>query len=166
MLRTMTSIVLILSFISTQFFFYGVTMPVKNVFADNDSILLTLENASFVPLSNVYGNQVTMSVKYQVNDESLEGEKVNGIMKLYSTNRKLIRSSSFSDGFTAKKKREKSRQKLFKTTIRDPAIQSLTANVTFTDIKKSDVISNVVTTSIFTKKIAGISSHRIRRAVK
>ena len=86
MLRTRTSIVLILAFISMQFFFYGAKMSAKNVFADNDSILLTLENASFVPLSNVDGNQVTMSVKYQVNDESLEGEKVNGIMKLYSTN--------------------------------------------------------------------------------
>ena len=45
-----------------------------------------------------------MSVKYQVNDESLEGEKVNGIMKLYSRNGSLIHSSSFPDGFTAKKK--------------------------------------------------------------
>ena len=139
-----------LSFISTQFFFYGVTMPVKNVFADNDSILLTLENASFVPLSNVHGNQVTMSVKYLVNDESLEGEKVNGIMKLYSTNGSLIHSSSFSDGFTAKKK---GGTEDFKTTIRDPAIQSLTANVTFTDIKKSDAISNVVTTQLQLKKL-------------
>ena len=150
MLGTRTSIVLMLSFISTQFFFYGVTMPVKNVFADNDSILLTLENASFVPLSNVHGNQVTMSVKYQVNDESLEGEKVNGIMKLYSTNGSLIHSSSFSDGFTAKKK---GGTEDFKTTIRDPAIQSLTANVTFTDIKKSDAISNVVTTQLQLKKL-------------
>ena len=150
MLGIRTSIVLMLSFISTQFFFYGVTMPVKNVFADNDSILLTLENASFVPLSNVHGNQVTMSVKYQVNDESLEGEKVNGIMKLYSTNGSLIRSSSFSDGFTAKKK---GGTEDFKTTIRDPAIQSLTANVTFTDIKKSDAISNVVTTHLQLKKL-------------
>ena len=145
MLRTMTSIVLMLSFISTQFIFYGVTMPIKNVFADNDSIQLTLENASFVPLSNVHGNQVTMSVKYQVNDESLEGEKVNGIMKLYSTNGSLIHSSSFPDGFTAKKK---GGTEDFKTTIRDPTIQSLTANVTFTDIKKTETVSNVLTTKL------------------
>ena len=163
MLRIRTSIVLMLSFISTQFFFYGVTMPIKNVFADNDSILLTLENASFVPLSNVHGNQVTMSVKYQVNDESLEGEKVNGIMKLYSTNGSLIHSSSFSDGFTAKKK---GGTEDFKTTIRDPAIQSLTANVTFTDIKKSDAISNVVTTQLQLKKLPVSAAYRIRRAVK
>ena len=150
MLRTRTSIVLILAFISMQFFFYGAKMSAKNVFADNDSILLTLENASFVPLSNVDGNQVTMSVKYQVNDESLEGEKINGIMKLYSTNGSLIHSSSFPDGFTAKKK---GGTEDFKTTLRDPTIQSLTANVTFTDMKKSDAISNVITTHLQLKKL-------------
>ena len=148
--RTRTAIVLILAFISIQFFYYGA--KAKNVFADNDSILLTLENASFVPLSNVDGNQVTMSVKYQVNDESLEGEKINGIMKLYSTNGSLIHSSSFPDGFTAKKK---GGSEDFKTTIRDPTIQSLTANVTFTDIKKSDAISNVITTHLQLKKLPG-----------
>ena len=103
-----------------------------------------------MPLSNVHGNQATMSVKYQVNDESLEGEKVNGIMKLYSTNGSLIHSSSFPDGFTAKKK---GGTEDFKTTIRDPTIQSLTANVTFTDIKKTETISNVVTTNLQLKKL-------------
>ena len=145
MLKTCTSIILVLAFLLCQS-----KVLTVNVFADKDSILLTLENASFVPLSNVHGNQVTMSVKYQVNDESLEGEKVNGIMKLYSTNGSLIHSSSFPDGFTAKKK---GGTEDFKTTIRDPTIQSLTANVTFTNIKKSDAISNVITTHLQLKKI-------------
>ena len=96
-----------------------------------------------------------MSVKYQVNDESLEGEKVNGIMKLYSTNGSLIHSSSFPDGFTAKKK---GGTEDFKTNIRDPAIQSLTANVTFTDIKKTEAVSNVLATNL-QLKIVGTSSH-------
>ena len=77
MLKTGTSIILVLAFLLCQSKVFT-----ANVFADKDSILLTLENASFVPLSNVHGNQVSMSVRYQVNDESLEGEKVNGIMKL------------------------------------------------------------------------------------
>jgi hypothetical protein len=149
MLRTGTSIVFIIAFISTQFMLYGAEILTTNVFGDNDSILLTLANASFVPLSNVHGNQVIVSVKYQVNDNSLEGENVNGIMKLYSTNGSLIHSSSFPDGFTAKKK---GGTEDFKTTIRDPTIQSLTANVTFTDIKKSETVSNVITTNLQLKK--------------
>jgi hypothetical protein len=143
MLKTATSIIFVLAFL-----FCG--SLTTNVFSDKDSILLTLENASFVPLSNVHGNQVTMSVKYQVNDESLEGEKVNGIMKLYSTNGSLIHSSSFPNGFTAKKK---GGTEDFKTTIRDGTIQSLTANVTFTDIKKSEIISNAITTNLQLKKL-------------
>ena len=140
MLKTCTSIIFVLAFLLCQS-----KVLTVNVFADKDSILLTLENASFVPLSNVHGNQVTMSVKYQVNDESLEGEKVNGIMKLYATNGSLIHSSSFPDGFTAKKK---GGTEDFKTTIRDPTIQSLTANVTFTDLKKTETVSNVLTTNL------------------
>ena len=146
MLKIGTSIIFVLAFLLCQS-----KVLTANVFADNDSILLTLENASFVPLSNVHGNQVTMSVKYQVNDESLEGEKVNGIMKLYSTNGSLIHSSSFPDGFTAKKK---GGTEDFKTTIRDPTIQSLTANLTFTDIKKTETVSNVLTTNLQLKKLS------------
>jgi hypothetical protein len=146
MLKTATSIIFALAFLLFQS-----KVLTANVFADKDSILLTLENSSFVPLSNVHGNQVTMSVKYQVNDESLEGEKVNGIMKLYSTNGSLIHSSSFPDGFTAKKK---GGTEDFKTTIRDPAIQSLTANVTFTDLKKTETVSNVLTTNLQLKNLS------------
>ena len=42
----------------------------------------------------------------------------------------------------------------FKTTIRDPTIQSLTANVTFTDIKKTETVSNVLTTNLHAKKLS------------
>jgi hypothetical protein len=67
----------------------------------------------------------------------------------------LIHSSSFPDGFTAKKK---GGTEDFKTTIREPKIQSLTANVTFTDIKKSDAISNVITTHLQLKKLPASAS--------
>jgi len=96
-------------------------------------------------LSTVHGNQVSVSVKYQVIDKSLENQIINGIMKLYSSNGSLIHSSSFPSGFTAKKK---GGEEDFKTTIRDPTIQSLTANVTFTDLKKTETISNVVTAKL------------------
>jgi len=117
--------------------------------ATKAGILLTLGNSSFTPLSTVHGNQVLVSVKYQVNDQSFENEKINGIMKLYTSNGSLIHSSSFPDGFTAKKK---GGEEEFKTTIRDPAIESLTANVTFTDLKKTKTVSNVVSAKLQLKK--------------
>lgn len=112
---------------------------------DKDRILLTLLNSSFVPLTNVDGNQVTVSVRYQVNDDSLEDEKINGIMKIYSSNGSLMHSSSFSDGITAEKK---GGTEDFKTTIRDPTIQNVVANVSFTDLKKTETLSNVISTNL------------------
>jgi hypothetical protein len=125
------------------------TIIIKQAAAAKESFLLTLMNSSFAPLSTVHGSQVVVPVKYQIKDDSLAGEKINGIMKLYSSNGSLIHSSSFPDGFTAKKK---GGTQEFKTTIRDPAIQSLTANVTFTDLKKTETISNVVTAKLQFKK--------------
>jgi hypothetical protein len=121
----------------------------QGVSAAKDRIHLTLINSSFTPLSTVPGNQVFVSVKYQITDKSLENQIINGIMKLYSSNGSLIHSSSFPGGFTAKKK---GGEEDFKTTIRDPTIQSLTANVTFTDLKKTEIISNFVTAKLQLKK--------------
>ena len=67
----------------------------------------------------------------------------------------MIHSSSFANGFTAKKK---GGEEEFKTTIRDPTVQSLTANVTFTDLKKTETISNAVTTNLQLKKSAATES--------
>jgi hypothetical protein len=140
--------------VSVVSFSYG-SIIVREAVAAKEGILLSLTNSSFAPLSTVHGNQVFVSVKYQVNDQSLENEKINGIMKLYTSNGSLIHSSSFPDGFEAKKK---GGEEEFKTTIRDPTIQSLTANVTFTDLKKTETISNVVTAKLQVKKSAAAES--------
>ena len=111
----------------------------------DEDILISLANSSYAPLTNVEANQVKLSIKYQVNDESLENEKVNGIMKIYSSNGTLVHSSSFPDGFTAKKK---GGSEDFKTTIRDPDLKDLIANITFVDLEKDSTLSNTVTTNL------------------
>ena len=73
-------------------------------FGDKKGITLTLDKSSFAPLSTVHGNQLSVSVKYQVNDKSLPNQKINGLMKIYSANGTLIHSTSFPEGFDAKKK--------------------------------------------------------------
>lgn len=122
------------------------TMFVVNVSAQNDeSILIKIVNSSFAPLSTVEGNQVRVSVNYQVNDGSLEDEKINGIMKIYSENGTLVHSSSFPEGFIAKKK---GGTEVFRTTIRDPTVTNLLANVTFIDFARQDTLSNTVTANL------------------
>jgi hypothetical protein len=121
-------------------------MFVVDASAQSDQgILIRIVNSSFAPLTTVEGNQVRISVMYQVNDGSLEDEKINGIMKIYSENGTLVHSSSFPEGFIAKKK---GGTEVFRTTIRDPAVNNLLANVTFIDFARQDTLSNTVTVNL------------------
>ena len=118
----------------------------QNVFSQTGGdISITLANSSFAPMTDVHGNQAKVSVTYELNDESLDDKKINGIMSIYSPNGSLVRHSSFSDGFEAKKN---GGTVDFKTTIRDPDMKELVANVTFTDLSKEKVLSNSVSTNL------------------
>src|SRR6188472_3572511 len=112
---------------------------------DKKGITLTLDKSSYAPLTNIHGNQLSVSVRYEVDEKSLPDEKINGLMKIYSSNGTLIHSTSFPDGFNAK---EKGGVEELKTTIRDPTLEHVIANVTFTDLKKTETLSNTVTAKL------------------
>jgi hypothetical protein len=114
-------------------------------FGDKKGIALTLDKSSYTPLTNIHGNQLSVSVGYQVDDNSLADKNINGLMKIYSSNGTLIHSTSFPDGFIAKKK---GGMEELKTTIRDPMLEHVIANVTFTDLKKTETLSNTVTAKL------------------
>ena len=111
----------------------------------NEGILIKIVNSSFAPLSTVEGNQVRVTVTYQVNEGSLEDEKINGIMKVYAENGTLVHSSSFPEGFIAKKK---GGTEIFRTTIRDPTVTNLMTNITFIDFARQETLSNTVTANM------------------
>jgi hypothetical protein len=114
-------------------------------FGDKKAITLTLDNSSYAPLTNIHGNQLSVSVKYEIDDKSLADQKINGLMKIYSSNGTLIHSTSFPNGFNAKKK---GGVEELKTTIRDPTLEHVIANVTFTDLRKTETLSNTVTAKL------------------
>jgi hypothetical protein len=114
-------------------------------FGDKKGITLTLDKSSYAPLTNIHGNQLSVSVRYEFDDKSLADQKINGLMKIYSSNGTLIHSTSFPDGFNAKKK---GGVEELKTTIRDPTLEHVIANVTFTDLKKTETLSNTVTVKL------------------
>ena len=119
-------------------------------FGDKKGIALTLDKSSDTPLTNIHGNQLSVSVVYQVDDNSLADKNINGLMKIYFFNGTLIHSTSFPDGFIAKKK---GGMEELKTTIRDPMLEDdEIANVTFTDLKKTETLSNTVTAKLDLKK--------------
>ena len=95
-------------------------------------------------MTNVHGNQLKISATYQVNNETLEDDKINGVMKVYSKNGTMVKYSSFPSGFIA----NKTGTVEFKTTIRNPALANIIANVTILDLSKKNDLSNTVTTNL------------------
>ena len=138
--RSVDSVVILVASLFVAFFSGNII-----AFGDEKGITLTLEKSSFAPLSTVHGNQLSVSVRYEVDDKSLADEKINGLMKIYSSNGTLIHSTSFPDGFNAKRK---GGVEELKTTIRDPTLEHVIANVTFTDLKKTETLSNTVTAKL------------------
>ena len=109
-------------------------------FADHgQEIILTLHNSSFGSLTSGGGNQVSVFANYQLNDNSISGRLINAVMEVYAPNGTLIRTSSYPNGFIAQ---SSGGVEGLETTIRDPGIQSVVANVTFRDLNKTAILSN------------------------
>jgi len=154
---------MVLGFLSTNSFVFLIIILSSSIcisgfssnilaFGDKKAITLTLDKSSYAPLTNIHGNQLSISVRYQVEDKSLADQKINGLMKIYSSNGTLIHSTSFPDGFNAKKK---GGVEELKTTIRDPTLEHVIANVTFTDLKKTETLSNTITANLVFNQTSG-----------
>jgi hypothetical protein len=102
-------------------------------------ITLTLHNSSFGSLTSGGGNQVSVFARYALNDNSIAGQTINAVMEVYAPNGTLIRTSSYPDGFVAQ---GSGGVEGLETTIRDRTLQSVTANVTFRDLTKTEILSN------------------------
>lgn len=112
----------------------------KDAYADHgQEITLTLHNSSFGSLSSGSGNQVGVFASYELNDDSIAGQTINAVMEVYAPNGTLIRTSSYPNGFVAQ---SSGGVEGLETTIRDPTLQSVTANVTFRNLDKTSMLSN------------------------
>src|SRR5215216_3901634 len=110
------------------------------VFADHgQEITLTLYNSSFGSLTSGGGNQISVFASYKLNDNSVAGQTINAIMEVYAPNGTLIRTSSYPNGFIAK---SSDGVEGLETTIKDPTLQSVTANITFRSADKIAALSN------------------------
>jgi hypothetical protein len=110
------------------------------VFADHgEEVALTLHNSTFGSLTSGSGNQVSIFAQYALNDNSIAGQTINAVMEVYAPNGTLIRTSSYPNGFVAQSSGGIGG---LETTIRDRTLQSVTANITFRDLTKSEILSN------------------------
>jgi hypothetical protein len=111
------------------------------VMAQNgNDISISLENASYVQLNNT-ASKLNVLVNYDVENKTLQDERINGVMKVYASNGTLVKYSSFPDGFLA----NETGVVEFKTTLKDPNLTDIAVNVTMFDIGKKNILSNTIT---------------------
>jgi hypothetical protein len=118
----------------------------QSAFANHgQEVVLSLDNSTFTPLTLGGGNQVKVFVNYAVQNSSILGQTINAVMKLYTSEGTLIKTSSYPSGFIAQNTMGTAE---LKSTIEDPSIQGAIANITLTNAAKTEVISNEVSTTV------------------
>lgn len=139
--KSIMMFVLVLSFFS----FFPATSVTQSFAQNSERISISVSNSSFVPLTNTDANQVRVGVEYTIEDESIENEMINAVMKVYAPNGSLIRTTSIPSGFTAQ---SGGGVEVLKTTFLDKSMQSILANITFTDLTKKVLVSNVIAVNL------------------
>ena len=137
---------ILLRLVLSVFVLYATTVSTHSSLAQNSQgIVISLGNSSYVTLTNTDANQVRVNVKYTIEDESLKNKMINAVMAVFAPNGSLLRTTSFPSGFTAES--DGGVQSL-KTTFRDKLLESVMANITFTDLTKSRALSNILTVNL------------------
>src|ERR671910_2006762 len=127
-------------FFMTVLIYSVVISPPQGSFANHgQEITITEDLALFIPLT-VGGNQVNVLVNYTANDPSIVGEMVNAVMKVYTTNRTLIKTSSSAEGFIV----NQTGSQRHATTIADSTLRDVIAVVQYTDLAKTIPLSNAL----------------------
>jgi hypothetical protein len=128
---------------------------VQNAFADHgDEIVLSTKDSSFAPISSGEGgSQVKVVVNYVVHDPMVANDLVKGVMKVYSPDGALLKTSSSPTPFPI---RGSHGSLTLATTLTDPRIESVTASIVFTNSIKTETISNELPVNVDLSK--GVAS--------
>src|SRR5215207_8526159 len=120
---------------------------VESAFADHgQEIVLTSKDASFAPVSSGEGgNQVKVVVNYAVHNPMIANDLVKGVMKVYSPNGTLLKTSSSPTPFPIS---DNYGTATLATTLTDPTIESVTAKIVFTNPIKTETVSNELPVSV------------------
>jgi hypothetical protein len=107
--------------------------------------VLSLDNATSTSLTTGTGKQVKVLANYNIQNSSIVGQTINAVIKLYTSDGILIKTSSYPSGFVVQNTDGTAE---LKTTVEDPTIQSAITNITLTNAAKTEVISNKISTTI------------------
>ena len=111
----------------------------NNAFAEHgQEIVLSLNDSSFAPIAPDGKNQVKVVVNYATQEPMVVNDLVKGVMKVYSANGTLLKTSSSPTPFAASSSGKLS----LSTTLTDNTIDSVTANIVFTNPIRTEIVSN------------------------
>ncbi len=96
-------------------------------------ISIKLNNTQFTQLNETGNYQIKVSIDYSVTDPSLIGQKINAVMKVYSSDGSLLKTTSFPAGFPVNKTDETH----LLTNIPISPAQNITTETVFTDLNKT-----------------------------
>ena len=110
---------------------------------DNSSypVIIKLDSVSFAPLTNSEINQLKVDITYQTNDPKLVNTIMAGVMKVYTTEGTLVKTSSIPSGYIL----GQAGPMQFATSFEDQTIQDVKAEIAMTDTNHAEKISNTLT---------------------
>jgi hypothetical protein len=122
---------------------YHAPNDVRVMAQNGNDISISLENSSYIQ-SNSTASKLNVFVNYDVENKTLEDERINGVMKVYGSDGTLIKYSSFPDGFLANETGVVEFKTTLKATLNDPNLTDIVVNVTMFDIGKKNILSNSI----------------------
>lgn len=152
---TMTMMMLTVTTTTTTSIFL-VPPLVQSALADHgEEIVLSEKDSSFSPISSDEGgNQVKVVVNYAVRDPMIVNDLVKAVMKVYSPDGTLVKTSSSPTPFRIT---DNQGIATLATTLTDTAIKGVTAKIVFTNPIKTETISNELPVSVGLIKGATLS---------
>ena len=106
-------------------------------------ISIKLNNSQFTRLNDTGNYQIKVFVDYSVTDPALIGQKINAVMKVYSSDGSLLKTTSFPGGFPV----NRTGGTYLLTSIPVSPAQNITTETVFTDLNKTNLLSNPVKTT-------------------
>jgi hypothetical protein len=106
-------------------------------------ISIKLNNTQFTRLNDTGNYQIKVFVDYSVTDPALIGQKINAVMKVYSSDGSLLKTTSFPGGFPV----NRTGGTYLLTSIPVSPAQNITTETVFTDLNKTNLLSNPVKTT-------------------
>jgi hypothetical protein len=154
-LITVTMTMMMLTVTTTTSIFL-VPPLVQSALADHgQEIVLSVKDSSFAPISSDEGgNQVKVVVDYAVHDPMFVNDLVKGVMKVYSPDGTLVKTSSSPTPFRIT---DNHGTVTLATTLTDTTIEGVTAKIVFTNSIKTETISNELPVSVDLIKGATLS---------